>query len=147
MQKNSIIDATHRGGQEQTLADFLAMTQAVYFLATGIWPQIGLRSFEKITGPKVDKWLVRSVGIQVGVVGATIALAIKRRRVTPEVEFLAAASALGLAAIDIVYAGRRRIRAIYLLDAIVELGFAAGWLVSRQSRSMKMQTNDCHSSA
>jgi hypothetical protein len=108
----------------------LALGQAAYFLVTGIWPLVDLRTFEAISGPKVDDWLVKTVGVQVGVVGGVLALAAYRQRVTPEVELLAIGSALGLAAIDVVYVSRRRIRPIYLLDALIELGFVAGWAVA-----------------
>jgi energy-converting hydrogenase Eha subunit E len=113
----------------------LALGQAAYFLVTGIWPLVDLRTFEAISGPKVDDWLVKTVGVQIGVVGGVLALAAYRQRVTPEVELLAIGSALGLAAIDVVYVSRRRIRPIYLLDALIELGFVAGWAVARRGRS------------
>jgi len=47
---------------------------------------------------------------------------------------LAVASAAGLAAIDLVYVARRRIRPIYLLDAVAQAGLAAAWLM-RTSRA------------
>jgi hypothetical protein len=113
----------------------LAVAQATYFVIIGIWPVVGLRSFERLSGPKVDDWLVKTVGVQVAVVGAALALAAKRQRITPEVELVAMGSALGLAAIDIIYVGRRRIRPVYLADAVLELGFAAGWILSHRGRS------------
>ena len=42
----------------------LAIAQGVYFAATGVWPLIDMRSFERVTGPKADKWLVRTVGVR-----------------------------------------------------------------------------------
>jgi hypothetical protein len=121
----------------ETFVGRLAIGQSAYFLVTGIWPLIELRTFEAISGPKVDDWLVKTVGVQVGVVGGVLALAANRQRVTPEVELLAIGSALGLAAIDVVYVSRRRIRPIYLLDAVVELGFVAGWVVARRGRNQR----------
>jgi hypothetical protein len=118
--------------RDERLVNFVAISQAAYFLATGIWPLVGLRSFERITGPKVDDWLVKTVGGQVGIVGAALALATKNRRITPEIELLAAGSAVGFAAIDIVYTLRRRISPVYLLDAAIELGFAAGWMIQHE---------------
>jgi energy-converting hydrogenase Eha subunit E len=110
----------------------LAYSQAAYFLFTGVWPLVDIRSFERMSGPKVEDWLVKSVGIQVSVVGAVLAFAANRRHLTPELEFLALASALGLAGIDVVYVGRRQINPIYLLDAAIEFGFIAGWMVLRR---------------
>jgi hypothetical protein len=125
---------THHANGEASFIDRLALGQAAYFLVTGIWPLVSLRSFERISGPKVDVWLVKTVGVQVGVVGAVVALSTKRQRMTPEIEVLAAGSALGLAAIDLVYVGSRRISPIYLVDAAIELGFVAGWVAYRRVR-------------
>jgi len=113
----------------------LALGQAAYFLVTGLWPLVDLRTFEAVSGPKIDDWLVKTVGVQVGVAGGVLALAAYRQRVTPEVELLAIGSALGLATIDVVYVSRRRIRPIYLLDALIELGFVAGWVAVRRGRN------------
>ena len=68
----------------------------------------------------------------VGVIGAVLGLAAWRRRLTPEIETLAVGSALGLAAIDVVYVARRRIRPVYLLDAAAELGLVVGWVLSHR---------------
>jgi len=35
----------------------LAIGQGVYFAATGVWPLLDIESFERVTGPKVDKWM------------------------------------------------------------------------------------------
>ncbi len=93
-----------------------------------------MRTFERVTGPKVDRWLVQTVGVLVLVIGGALALGGARRRLTPELALLAAGSAAGLAAIDVVYVARRRIAPIYLLDALAEvlllLGLVVGWLAS-----------------
>lgn len=31
--------------------------QAAYYIVTGPWPLLSLRSFEAVTGPKADEWL------------------------------------------------------------------------------------------
>jgi hypothetical protein len=46
----------------ETDARELAVTQGVYYVATGIWPLLDIESFERITGPKADRWLVKTVG-------------------------------------------------------------------------------------
>jgi hypothetical protein len=33
----------------------IASLQGTYFLATGIWPLVSRRTFERVTGPKVQK--------------------------------------------------------------------------------------------
>jgi hypothetical protein len=74
--------------------------------------------------------LVKTVGVLVTAGGAAIGLAALRRRITPEIALLGAASAAGLGAIDAWYALRGRISLIYLADAAVQAGFVAGWVAS-----------------
>jgi hypothetical protein len=106
------------------MARLALLGQGLYYLATGIWPLLHMRSFTAVTGPKVDLWLVRTVGVLVTVVGAVVALSALRRRAPTEVPLLAAGSALGLAAIDVVSVRRGEIRTVYLLEAVGEVGLA-----------------------
>jgi hypothetical protein len=112
----------------------LAIGQGAYFAATGVWPLVDMDSFERVTGPKVDKWLVRTVGVLVAAIGATLVSAGVRRSVTGEVAGLAVGSAMGLAAIDVFYATKGRISKIYLADALVEGLLTAAWASSRLNR-------------
>jgi hypothetical protein len=105
----------------------LALAQGFYYATTGLWALADSKSFQAVTGPKVDVWLVKTVGALVTAIGGTLGSAGWHRRVTPEVRQLAAGSALGLAGIDIVYVAKGRISRVYLLDAVVELGLAAAW--------------------
>ena len=105
----------------------LARLQAIFYIATGVWPFVSMRSFEAVTGPKVDRWLVKTVGALVAVIGGALALASRRRQLAPEVVLVAAGSAAALAAIDTVYVTKGRISPVYLLDAAAEIGLVAGW--------------------
>jgi hypothetical protein len=106
----------------------LALVHGAYYVATGIWSLVDIRSFQRVTGPKTDLWLVRTVGSLVAVGGGVLCYAGARRRRTPEAALLAVGSALALAGIDVYYTARGRIRPIYLADAAAELGLVAGWL-------------------
>ena len=99
----------------------LALVQGVYFFTTGVWPLFHLRSFMAVTGPKTDGWLVKTVGVLVAVIGATLMTAARRPG-------LATMAAGGLGAIDVIYATRGRIAKIYLCDAVVEGALVAAWL-------------------
>jgi hypothetical protein len=112
----------------------LAQVQGIAYLATGIWPIIHRRSFEAVTGPKIDFWLVRTVGALVSVIGATLLLGSRRTRWVPEFTLLAVGSALSLALVDIVGVAVRRISPVYLLDAVGELGLVAAWATARQNQ-------------
>ena len=105
----------------------LAGLQAIFYLVSGLWPIVSIRTFEAITGPKVDRWLVKTVAALVAVIGGALALASRRRQVSPEIVLVATASATALATIDVVYVAKRRISWVYLLDAVAEIALAAGW--------------------
>jgi hypothetical protein len=119
---------------DSRLSRLLALGQGVFYLLTGLWAIVHLPSFEAVTGPKTDDWLVKTVGVVVAVIGAVLVLAAQQRRVTPEIAVLGAGSALGLAVIDLVYALGGVISSIYLLDAVAELGIVLLWAVVRARR-------------
>lgn len=107
--------------------------QGAYYVATGLWPLFHYSSFEAVTGPKVDDWLVRMVGLLVTVIGATLLLGAQRGPNRLEILTLAIGSALAFTAIDTWYALRGRISPIYLADAVVELVIIALLMTARRS--------------
>jgi hypothetical protein len=115
-----------------TSRDRALVAQGAYYLATGVAPFASRRGFEAVTGPKREWWLVQTVGVLVTVVGGVLLSAAVRRRVTPEVEALAAGCAAGLAAVDVVYVARGRIAPSYLLDAAAQGVLLAGLRRARQ---------------
>lgn len=95
--------------------------QAAYYIVTGIWPLLSRRSFEAVTGPKTDWWLVQMVGLLAATIGTALAVGAREERPTPALRTLALLSALSFAGIDTVHALGGRISKIYLGDAVVEL--------------------------
>jgi hypothetical protein len=110
---------------------WLAIVQAVYFVITGVWPIVHLRSFYAVTGAKVDHWLVKTVGVLVTVVGLAIGIAAMRRgsEIPGELVVVAVGSAAALGAVDVIYVAKRVIPKIYLADAVAEAIIVAAWLV------------------
>jgi hypothetical protein len=100
----------------------LLRLQAVYYLATGLWPVASITTFEMVTGPKTDEWLVRMVGLLAAVIGLAVGVAAGARRLTPELLVLSIGSALAFAAIDLLYALAGVIAPVYLGDAVLQLG-------------------------
>lgn len=117
-------------GRDSRALRTLAWLQGIFYVLTGVWPLVSLETFLVVTGPKVDLWLVKTVGLLIAVVGATLLLGARRRRIGPELVFLAAGSAAGLAGIDLVYALADRIWDVYLLDAVVEIALVLAWVVA-----------------
>ena len=105
----------------------LARINSIYNLVTGIWPIADIKSFERITGPKYDKWLVKTVGVVVASIGLAQLVSAKKADRDRTLQVVSAASTFGLAVIDIYYVSRRRIRPVYLVDAAVEIGLGAAW--------------------
>lgn len=118
---------TYAAKETAGAANALAVAQGAFYVATGVWPILHMRSFEAVTGEKTDDWLVKTVGAMVGVAGVVMTVAGLRKRVTPEIALLAAGSAAALATVDVVYTRKGVIRPVYLLDAVAEAGLTGAW--------------------
>jgi hypothetical protein len=101
--------------------------QGLYYLVTGTWPIVHLRSFVALTGPKRDTWLVQTFGLLVAALGAALLADEDRPGAASTVRF-AVAPALALAVAEIAFVARGRIRPIYLVDTAIELALVAATL-------------------
>lgn len=127
-----------RSWRPESRLDVTALVQGVFFTATGLWPVAHYRSFERVTGPKMDDWLVKTIGGVLAAVGATLlASAVRRparRADRSYLRTLGMSTAAALAVADLVYVGKRRISKVYLIDAAVEGALCAHWLIGRRRR-------------
>ena len=105
----------------------LAGFHAAYLIATGVWPVVHRGSFERVTGPKRDFWLVRIVGALVAVSGATLAISVVRGRRSPEARAVAAGSAVVFSVAD-VWAGMNQSR-VYFADLVPQALFIPAWFL------------------
>lgn len=96
--------------------------QGALYLITGLWPIVHMPSFEWVTGPKTDEWLVYTVGLLLTVIGGVL-LANARHEHRADIIGLAAGTAVALAAIEGFHVAAGTIAPIYLLDTAIELGF------------------------
>jgi hypothetical protein len=108
----------------------VALIQGIYFLVTGIWPLLSMRTFLAITGPKTDLWLVKTVGLILAVIGAVLIYAQMTATVNPPVVFLAIGSAASLVLVEVIYVIKKGISPIYLGDAFVEVVLMIWWAVA-----------------
>jgi hypothetical protein len=99
---------------------YVLSIQGFFYLLTGLWPLVHIGSFQMITGPKTDLWLVKTVGLLVAVIGVVLLTAVKRHNYSIEIFQLGLLSALSLTAIDIFYVIRSVIPPVYLWDAGAE---------------------------
>lgn len=109
----------------------LALVQGAYFAVTGLWPLLAVDSFQKVTGPKTDLWLVKTVGMCVLATALALIVAGAHNDVTPAIATLGAATAAGFLLIDTRYVATGRISPVYLLDAAIEVAFLLAWLFIR----------------
>jgi hypothetical protein len=115
----------------------------MYFLVTGVWPIVSVKTFEMVTGKKTDHlvtgregdhWMLNTISALIIAIAIVLLTAAWRRRITIDAALLAIASALALTVIDVVYVARGTIRPVYLLDAAVEVVLIAiwSWLLGRR---------------
>jgi hypothetical protein len=88
---------------------------------TGIWPLVSMPTFEAVTGPKTDDWLVQTVGVLAAAIGATLLYSSRQPSPAREALLLSGLSALGFLAIDVVFVFMGVIDKIYLVDAVAQV--------------------------
>jgi hypothetical protein len=108
----------------------VALIQGVYYITLGIWPLLSMSSFEAVSGPKTEHWLVRTVALLISLIGLVLLLAAMNKDMSASIRLLAIGSAAGLAFIEIFYAMRGIIWPIYMLDAIGEVVLIAMWMIA-----------------
>jgi hypothetical protein len=119
-----------RGSCSTPSMRLLPLCHGAFFLVGGLWPVVHLESFERITGRKVDGWLVKTMGGVLAVIGASL-LAGASQPASRSERILGAGSAAALALADVVYGGSGRISRIYLVDGAIESTFVLAWLQTR----------------
>ena len=119
----------------------LCWIQGGYYLVTGAWPLVSVRSFKMVTGEKgktdnlqtgldADHWLLMTVSVLIVAVAVTLIVSAVRKTQAIELAVLAIAAAIGLTAIDIIYTARGIILPIYLLDAALEIPLILAWIAA-----------------
>jgi hypothetical protein len=120
-----------------------AWIQGAYYLVSGCWALVDISSFQAVTGPKQDLWLVKTVGLLLVVCAAALLSAAYRKDIRLESVLIGGGAALSLAAIDVIYVFRGVISTVYLLDAAVEVAFGAFW--ARHIRFSNSSANSIYS--
>jgi hypothetical protein len=88
-----------------------------------------MRSFERVTGNKVDKWLVKMAAMLIITIAGTLLVSLCTASINIATVALSLFSASSFIIIDINYALKKRISKIYLADAAIEFLFIAGWII------------------
>ena len=106
----------------------LARAHGLFNVIGGVWPLVHLPSFEAVFGPKTDRWLVRTVAGLLLANGCSQLIASRRASDASAAAAVGIGTAATLATIDLIYAPSGRISKVYLLDAVLELGWIALWV-------------------
>jgi hypothetical protein len=114
-----------------------AAAHGFFFVVMGLWPLVSLDTFEAVSGPKTDHWLVITVGLLIAVIGAALLLAAVRRNVGLEMFVLGIGAAVALASVDVVFVIKRTISPIYLLDVVAEALFITLWIFAAKARQRR----------
>src|SRR5258705_3283705 len=85
-----------------------SFTRGIFYVATGMWPIVHMRSFERATGPKPDKWLAKTTGGLIAAVGVSLIAGSFDLRSQRTLRLLGLASAAALRASDVIHAIRAR---------------------------------------
>jgi hypothetical protein len=93
-----------------------------------------MRSFERVLGPKTDRWLVQTVAGMLVAIGVAQLSTRSTRDSLAQARRVGVGTAATLGAIDLRYGPGGRISKIYLVDAALELGWLLAWrLADRRS--------------
>lgn len=121
-------------------AKALAVGQGIFYIFSGLWPIVHYRSFEKVTGPKTDDWLVKTTGGLIAMAGLSILRAGLRSDLNQdlnessnaphEAAIVGAGHALILGTSAGYYSLIGRISKVYLFDAVTEYALVGAWLVT-----------------
>jgi hypothetical protein len=106
------------------------LAQGTFYVVSGLWPIVHMKSFEAVTGKKQDAWLAQTVGGLIAGIGAALLVGASERR-SRSLVTLGIASAATLAAADIIFAGKGRISPVYFGDAVVEAALIATWFATK----------------
>ncbi|HEX2222439.1 MAG TPA: hypothetical protein VHK06_07920 [Candidatus Limnocylindria bacterium] len=108
--------------------------QGAWYLVTGAWALLHRPSFEAVTGPKREYWLVQATAGLTMAIGAVLVLPSPEPMAGRRARLLSLLSALAFAGVELRHGLPGRIRAVYLLDALGELAFAGSALLTGSRR-------------
>jgi hypothetical protein len=108
----------------------VARLHGLFNIAGGLWPLVHLGSFEAVLGPKVDRWLVYTVAGLMASIGSAQLSSTADGPSLKQARRMGMGCALTLASVDLVYAPRRRISRMYLVDALAEATWIMAWVIA-----------------
>jgi TRAP-type uncharacterized transport system fused permease subunit len=106
----------------------LLWIEGLYSLVTAIWPILDIDSFMKVTGPKTDQWLVKTVSVLILSIAVFFLVQLRYNSPIVPVAILGILFSAGLIVIDFYYPSIDRISNIYMADGVVQIIFLLCWI-------------------
>lgn len=103
--------------------------QAIYYFLTALWGLLDIDSFMKVTGPKTDIWLVKTVSVLIIPIAICLLCGIFFDTHPVPVILLAATAALGFACIDFYYTANKTIKWVYAVDGVTQAILFVVWMI------------------
>lgn len=108
---------------------WLLWIQGSYTLINALWAIVDIDSFMKVTGPKTDIWLVKTVSVVLAAIGITLLVHASAKEANKlPAAILGMTTSLGLSIIDFYYSGNEVISMVYAIDGAVEVLFFVVWI-------------------
>jgi hypothetical protein len=108
------------------------LVKGALYLASGLWPLVHYRSFERATAPRAPAPLVKTFGAVVSLLGASLIVGALSRSSRGMARPLGAGTNLALAAVDTLYASRTRVRPAALVQTLGQLAMLGAWLAKER---------------
>lgn len=107
-----------------------ALAQGAYNVFGGLWPLLGMDTFEDVTGEKSEEWLVRTVaGILLFLGGLLLYDGLIRKQIDRGLRLMACGVSGVLAIVALVSSIGGWISWLYFVDGLVHLSFTVAWVV------------------
>ncbi|MGV9013135.1 MAG: hypothetical protein ACOH13_11120 [Flavobacteriales bacterium] len=125
------------------ITSLVLYAHALYLLIGGAWPLLSLRTFEEVTGPKSDHFLVRTVALILVLVASIL---FTQRK--PPVERSAVFTAMGisciLGSVALFSAAGGWVWKVYFIDGGMHLLFASAWVYLLLRHQVPFRTDRAH---
>jgi hypothetical protein len=108
---------------------WILLTQGIYYLVSGLWPIIHIGSFMKVTGPKTDLWLVKTIGAIITAIACVLIFAYANNELSDAIKLLSILSAAAFAIVDFYYPLKGVISKVYMIDGVIQIFLIVAWLL------------------
>jgi hypothetical protein len=108
---------------------WILLVQGIYYLFSGLWPILHIKSFMWVTGPKTDLWLVKTVGAIITTIATVLLFAFANNELTNAIKLLSILSAAAFAFVDFYYPLKGVISKVYVVDGVIQILLMICWLL------------------